>query len=335
MAMIGIGDRAQTYMLQSQNALLKARMQQLSGEVTSGITSDPGKALRGDYTQLSGLEATLSLIDAWSGSAKLAELTAQTQQSALQALDQAAGGLGTQLLQAGSSGTQNTVGPLAEQARAAFATAVSALNTRAGNRNVFSGAATDQPALASADAILAEVTTAVAGQVTTQGVVDAVKAWFASPTGYAALAYKGSATPASPIPIGKGQSAPLTTTALDPAIVDTLTGLATAAMIDAPDVAGNIVLQAGLATAAGQSLLTAGNSRATLAAEIGITQNRIAAAQTRNTAEQSALQAAKSKLLTVDQYQAASDLQVVQTQLEMLYALTARIGNLSLVNFLP
>jgi flagellar hook-associated protein 3 FlgL len=100
------------------------------------------------------------------------------------------------------------------------------------------------------------VVAAAASATTAQGVAAAVDAWFASPTGYAAVAYTGG--PAlSPVTVAEGETVPLDATAADAAVRDTLKGLALAAMLDRGTLGGNAAQRAELAKTAGAVLLEA------------------------------------------------------------------------------
>lgn len=333
MSSVSFGDLALPSLLQRQNAGLKDQMQRLTSELTTGVAQDSGRKLGGDFSRLAGLERSLAALDAYGKSSAMAALYIQMQQNSLQAIGSSASALGSSLLQAGSAGGQPQIGVVASQGADALSTALSQLNVRAGGRSLFAGAATDGAAAADGATVLAALTTAVAGQVTASGVETAVRDWFASPSGYAVVGYVGSGS-ASAIPVGDGQSADVSTTALDPAIVDALTGFALAAMIGSPGLAGDTTQQADLAAAAGEALMTGASQITDLESRIGVVQARVSAAQARNSAEQSGLEAARANLLSIDQYQTAGELQETQTQIQTLYALTARLSGLSLVNFL-
>ncbi|MBI1217196.1 MAG: flagellar biosynthesis protein FlgL [Rhodobacteraceae bacterium] len=334
MTSVSFGDLAQSFLLQRSNTAIKTTLQSLSTEVTTGIAADPGKALGGDFGKVGAIAHTLTTLQAYGLAATQAALSASAVQDSLSTLDGQATALSTSLLTAGSAGQPTGLQTVATAARGALEAAVSALNARVGSQSLFAGAATDRPAVASADALLASLGPVVAGQTTAAGVAQAVQDWFASPSGFAAAGYLGSATPASATPIAPGESAGASVTALDPAITATLAGLATAALIDTGPLVGNAPAQADLATLAGQALLSSSDARAGLAARVGVVQARISQAQTRNGSEATALQLAQSKLLAVDPYATATALQSTQTQLDTLYALTARISGLSLTNFL-
>lgn len=333
MSLVGFGDLARPQMLQRQNSALQARLLQLSEEVSTDRIADPGQALGGDFTGLAALEHSLSALDGYDSSASLAALYTATQQTSLQAIDDSANTLSTALLQIGSAAGQAQTGVVASQGRDALSAALSALNARAGNRSVFAGAASDGPAVAGIDTIMGALQTAVAGQTTAGGMIQAVRDWFATPGGFDTVGYLGAGT-APPVPIAEGQGADVSTTALSPAIVDTLTGFALAALVGQPAVAGDVTAQADVAAAAGEQLIAAAAGRTEVAAQVGVSQARIADVQTRNGAERTALDTARNDLLAVDPYKAATDLQQMEAQIQTLYALTARIAGLSLVNFL-
>jgi flagellar hook-associated protein 3 FlgL len=121
---------------------------------------------------------------------------------------------------------------------------------------------------------------------------------------------------------------------MDPTIRDTLKSLALVAIVDRGNVVPNAETGTDLLQFAGTALLQNQANRAYLAGKLGQTQARIEQAQTRNEAEGTTLQLARSDLLAVDPYEAATRMQAAQTQLELLYSVTARLSQLNLVDFL-
>ena len=63
-------------------------------------------------------------------------------------------------------------------------------------------------------------------------------------------------------------------------------------------------------------------------------EGQVAAAQSRNGSESSALQIARSEMVAVDAYDAATRLTDAETRLQTLYAVTARLSSLSLTDYL-
>jgi flagellar hook-associated protein 3 FlgL len=67
---------------------------------------------------------------------------------------------------------------------------------------------------------------------------------------------------------------------------------------------------------------------------VGTTQAQIVSAVTRNGAEESALEIARAGIVSADPYDAASRLEELQTRIEALYLITARVSRLSLSEYI-
>jgi flagellar hook-associated protein 3 FlgL len=330
---VSLGDMALGFVLRKQNATLKAEVQRFSTEVTTGVASDPAARVRGDFAPLGALETSLRRIDGYRSATSEAGFYSDAMQAALSTIEARASGMTSGLLSASNSlhpAQLNGVGIDAEQA---FRSAVAALSTTLGDRTLFAGTATTGAALADADAMLAALDTAVAGAMTAADVEAAVTAWFEGPSGFATEGYLGG-PPLSPVPVAPDEFADLGVTAADPALRDTLKGMALAAMLNRGVLSGDTAERAALARASVESLLESQTGRADLAARIGTAQQAISAATSRNAAEESALQLARTNILGVDPYEAAAALTDAETKLETLYAVTARTSRLSLADYI-
>jgi flagellar hook-associated protein 3 FlgL len=80
--------------------------------------------------------------------------------------------------------------------------------------------------------------------------------------------------------------------------------------------------------------MTSGDTRAQLMARVGTAQARISAATIRNGAEESALGLARAGIVSADPYDAAARLEDLQTRIEALYLITARVSRLSLADYI-
>ena len=69
-------------------------------------------------------------------------------------------------------------------------------------------------------------------------------------------------------------------------------------------------------------------------ADVGAVQERISETRGRNESNQSVLRIARNAVVSADPYETATRLELVQSQLEALYTITARNRQISLVNFL-
>lgn len=337
MTSLNTGDLTQSLLLRRQNSALKTDFNRLTQEMTSGRKADLAAAVSGDFKVLAGIEHSLTVLSAFNTAANEAQTLATTQQTALETLQTIGSDLAPTLAGAGTTGGATHVTTAAHDARQKFFSAVAALNVRVGDRYVFSGDATDQKPILGAQDILDQLSLAVAGQVTASGVTTAIDGWFSAPVGgggYLDTVYGGSTTPLAPFRIGEGEEARLTLTAADPTLRDTLKSLAIGAMVAEGTLAGDLPGQALLLKTAGQTLIASGTGLATVQANLGSTEGQIAAGIARNGAEGSALGIARNHLTAADPFETANELEAVKTQLETLYALTARLSRLNLADFL-
>lgn len=330
MAMTSIGDLAQTHFLRRHTTATKSDLDGLTAEVATGKAADPGAHLRGDFTALSAIDSTLARLAAYGSVTADLSLRAEAQQRALANVDEAATGAGAALVTAAYGATAGTAAA-GGQARQALDVALSALNQRLGDRALFAGGDNGGPAILGAAQMMDAVQTALGGATDAPAVLAAVDAWFAAPNGFAAAYLGDDAAP--PLTIAPGEAAGLDITAKDPALRETIKALVLGSLLADPGF-GTPTTRATLAQRAGESLAGLATDRATLAGRLGSTQQRLDEAATRNSAEASALGMARNDLLAVDPYDTVTRLQETETRLEMIYALTARLSRLSLLDYL-
>ncbi|WP_413876623.1 flagellin [Albidovulum sp.] len=337
MTYLSVGDMAQAFRMRHHNAELQTHLARLTEEMTSGARSDLGAAVSGDFRVLAGLDRSLETLKAYKTATDEATLLGQTVQTSLETAQTLATDLAPGLLTAATSGSSTLVDIAAGDAKQKLATVVSALNTQVADRYLLSGTATDRKPISGADDILAALTVATAGQVTAAGIRSAVTAWFDAPPGgggYLDAVYGGAATPLAPLRIGSGDEAAIDLTAADPAIRDLLKGLATGALVADGILPGDAAGRAALLKASGETLVASGSGMATLRARVGTVEAHVADAAARNSAEAAAIEITRNGLVAADPYDTASALEAVQTQIETLYALTARLSRLSLRDYL-
>lgn len=332
MTRISVGDASLTNILARQGADLRGQVQRASQEAASGKHTDIGAATRGDFSPLLAIDASLSRLSAYASNTTDAAFQTAAQQSAIAGLSQLASGISTTLLGARDLSKPAQIATLGADARGRLSTAIGLLNTQTSGRAVFSGVATDTVPLGSVEDMLTALQTAATGATTAGQVTAAVNTWFADPLGFGAFFQGGD--PLSPIPIAAGEAADLSTTAMDQTLRDTLAGFAMAALIDRGVLVGDATERGHLAQQAGQQLVSTEDARTTLAARIGTVEAQIEAARIRNSAEETSLGILRSDIGSVDPYEAATRLQTIQSQLEALYLVTARVSRLSLAEYL-
>lgn len=335
MSYVSIGDMAQTYMIRRQNSELKNTATRLTNELSTGQTTDVAKRFSGDFSIVSSIETSLTSLQSYKSAANEAGQFSTIMQTTLEVVQSQTTAAVSALLLTSNSANQTQIDNTASNVRQKFDAVVSSLNTQAGGRSIFAGAATDGPAIASANVIIAELQIVIAAETTAAGVETAVNTWFDAPGGgYETVGYLGSTTPLVPFKIGAHQEADVSIMATDTEIRDTLKGLALAALVSEGALAGDALEQALLLKNAGAALLSVGDRLTGMRANLGTVEAQIETVSTQTASEISALEIVKTELLSVDPYSAASELEAVQTQLETLYAITARMSRLSLVDFL-
>jgi len=330
--MMSIGDLAQTLSMKRQNATLKLMMQEKGQEVTTGRVADAGRALRGDFAPLAAIDTSVARLEGFRAATTEAGTVASVMQTALTTLSDLSSQLASSLLTAAGSGLQQQITSLGQDARQRLETAIGVLNTQFADKALFSGIETGRPPLPDALAFLTTLEGVVAGAISAADVEEMLTGWFDSPTGYDAT-YQGGA-PRAAMEIGPGEQVSISITARDEGIRNSLKGLAMAALLDRGVLQGQAVGRADLARRAGLSLTDTASARTLLSAELGIAEARIDQAATRNGAEMSALQIARTSLVAADPYEAATRLEQAETQLQALYSITVRLSRLSLADYL-
>ena len=332
MSRLSVGDASLTSILQRQGAFLKGQVQRASTEMVTGKLTDLGAGVRGDFSPLAAIDASLSRLSGYKAATTDAGVFAQAMQTVMATFSQISGEVGTTLLRSASLTTPAQVDTAAAEARARLGTALAGLNTKVSDRALFGGVVTDRPPLGSADDLLTALQPTLAGAVTAADVETAVKGWFTTTGGYDTF-YQGG-TPTGPILIAAGEEAEMSITALAPAFRDTLAGLAMAALLDRGLLFGQSSARADLAQRAGLTLHAGEEKRAVLAARLGTVEKQIEDAKTRNSAEDTALKISRSDIAAAEPFEAASRLKELQSQLESLYLITSRVSRLSLAEYL-
>lgn len=329
-----LGDMASAYALRHQNTLLKTDIQNLNKELSTGKAADLASHLGGSYARLTGIERDMRVLGGYAVSISEAEQFTDLMQSRLDQIKSVSTGFARGLVASDASNSSVLSGAFADEGRVHFASVVSMLNSQAAGRNLFSGVTTDVTPVIDAEAFLAELETVVAGATTATDIETALDAWFAAPAGYDSFAYAGSTTSLSPFKLSETARISVDIRADNTALKDVLKGLAMTALADAPGTSLSAQEKGDLFRRSGTSLLSAEAGILGLEARIGVAQEQIERWSVRNQTERAGLDYAKGALLSVDPYETATELEAAQFQLESLYAVTVRLSQLSLVNFL-
>lgn len=335
MVQMSIGDLSSSFWNQVNSRRLKASMENLSQEISTGKVTDLHMATGGDFKNLSSLESALTSLQAYKTSTAEAALFAETMQRSLANIQETTSEISSALFLAASSDSENIVKVTASDARSRFSSIISVLNSQIGNRSMFSGTETSSNPLISADEIIANIKVAIAAETTASGVEAVVSSWFGdSGGGFETIAYQGSENFLPAFRLGPNDTTSLEIRADSQGVRDLLKGFTLAALVADGTLSGSHSERLEMTRFAANHLLNSEDSITELRAHVGSIEARIESAHVRNTAEVSALELARSSILSSDPYNSATNLQTVQTQLEFLYAITAKISKLNLVNYI-
>jgi len=329
-----LGDLAQTFMLQRRGAELKADFSRVTEEVASGQVSDVKSVLAGNTGYLTDIEHDLQALEGYAVATVEATQFADASQAALELVNSSTERLSSIFFSMPNNAYGAVLDQFSNDAETEMATIISALNTTSGGRSVFAGRATDRSALESVDVILDALRLATAAATTPDELKTLAEQWFNDPLGFAAIAYTGTDEALVPFRVGDNETVAVDVTANDSTFRDILMNVSVAVISKDAAFGFSTSERQGLLRESGQGLFQVQTDLTAIRASVGAAQARIDAVSTRNATEENTLLMAKAALLRVDPYEAATELEAVQFQLQSLYTVTARMSDMSFVNFI-
>lgn len=335
MTISSLGDLASSIQLRRDTARIKTDLERLTGELSSGVTSDIAGKLGGDYGFLAGLEQGLVRMDSYASVIGERGLVLTAQQATIGKL-RGFGDVSAVLLTLPEAGNHALISNAGRDVLSRFTSALGALNVQVGGQTVFSGVATDRPALADTETILAalEAEIAIAGATTAVDVETIVSDWFSVGGGYDTIGYVGGPPATAELRLSDSEVAPPTVNAEDAAIREQLAALSLGALLGRDVLSGDLDEQGDIARRAGERMIASNDALVELQASIGVSEQQVARATVEVASQADGLQVARTGLIEVDPYETAVKLQNAEVQLQTVYAVTARLSRLSLVEYL-
>ena len=322
--------RAHTLIQQSVSSI-RERLDSVRSEAVTGRAADVGRAVNGDTGKVDRLTEALAYAEDRVSVLSFEGNRAQAAQNILSAVrSQAVDVRGDTLLALTASGEVSDEAA-AIQGLSGFGDAIARLNSEFGGRPLFGGDSGVTP-LADADVILDDLRTLVAAAATTTDAINDIATYFDDPAGgFATARYLGGDGAAPTVEISRTERVSTSVPASDNALRDTLRGLALVALSgEAADAdARDRFLEVGASELGG-----AIEGVIELQSRIGTREERIASAQVGYEAQITSLTLANNALTGRDQAEAATEMRLLESQLEASYLTTSRLANLSLVNYL-
>jgi flagellar hook-associated protein 3 FlgL len=303
------------------------RIEALSQEVSTGRSSDVGRAVRGDFSEVSRHAADLHRRDAIAIGLKRAQSWSGAAQSAL-------GGIASvldALSEAIPLGLDISQGFASEQGAAAARDVARLLNSAEGGRFLFAGGRTEPP-LPDVDAVLADVS-ALAALSTDYGDYTArIEAYFAPGGGLETNRLADTAPDLVRFSLAGGDT------------VDVMVSARTRELIGALEQAALVAGLSDLSFEIDDASPEAGDLRAriegarrampALRGTLGAVEARIETRAEENDAARDAAEMALADRIGIDPFEAAAGLRNEMARLETLYAVTARRAALRLTDWL-
>lgn len=331
----GGSDLARLHRLQRQASETRANMDTASQEMSTGETADRYAATGGNLSRLIALDRSLARNDTFKTTITLTELRLDTMQSSVTAIASAASSLSVALNQTVPLGDVASATRLAKQARSDFSDSLAKLNVQVSGQSVFAGSATDNAALAPADDILSALDALTAGAATADDAMAAIDAYFTGPAGgFFTSGYLGSPDGVASAQVGEGERVDYGVTATDSRLVAVLRAQAKAAVAGGESFALSDQDRLAMLKTAASELTAAKDGVEDLSYAIGFNQQAVESAKAARTAEANTLSLARAGMLEADYETTAATYQALETQMDALYTVTARLADLRYTNYM-
>ncbi|MBY6003924.1 flagellar biosynthesis protein FlgL [Salipiger bermudensis] len=330
-----VGDLARTLVLRTHQTRLNRDLDRLGTEIATGFVRDPVAHLGGDVSTLVSIDRRLAQLETYRVNTTEAGFLSGTMQTTLDEIQTRSELLSQVLLSVELTPNEEMLRTFSTEAENALGNMLNGLNRSVAGRFLFSGTATDTPAVVDSETMISDLQTALVGAVDAADVEAALDTWFDTlGGGFETDGYLGSTVSLAPLQLSATESAGVDIRADDPVFRDVMKAMAKAALASdsALGLAGDVKIE--LISNAALDLQTAVASLVELRAGLGTLEQRIEEVTARNSAERTATSIARLDLVGTDEFETATRYENTRVQLEALYAITVRSSRMSLVEFL-
>ncbi|MEM6465716.1 MAG: flagellin [Pseudomonadota bacterium] len=332
---VNLPDLSQSLRMISRAQSLRAALDDSGTALTTGAVADARKALGGSTAALASADRGIALAKSREAGLARASLRASYIQTSLQGLQSLAGTEGLRIISATGAGDIVSIKAFTAEARASLDNTFAKLQGQLAGDSLFAGAALDTQALAPSEDLMVLVRAELALATDAADAQTRLNTLFDTPGGpFETLIWQGSDTPAPGAPLEDGSQISFAPLAKDQAFRDMFKGLSLAAAIDEGAVPLSSGDQNALLTQAGTWLLAGEKGVIDLKSALGTVEQRIADAQSFETAQIAALETARTEMIGMDQYAEATRFTALEAQLDALYTITARISALNFTRYI-
>ena len=333
--MRAIGDLA-SFMLSSRfQASLRNSAEFAAQAATTGLASDKARHLGGATMAVSLLDRKEVLLEQHQRGIAEAALFAGATQSILGRIQDQTEGLTKNLALVSQLAHGPDFKTMSNSASEVFIDTVNALNSEIAGRHLFSGTDTQTSPLPDGAAVLDRLRSDVAGASSAQDLMNAIDTWFDAPGGvFETDAYQGSQTGFMTLPLSNSDTATFGLRADDDTLKDTLKALAKASLAADDGLGLAASEQAKLLRQGHFELVQSDRNLTEERASLGLTEAMIDATRIATESDLARIASDRLSLIGIDQFEAASEFEAAQQQLEVFYRIAARQSRSSLVEYL-
>lgn len=334
-AVLGLPDLLKTRRTAQDQNQVKDALDRAVRELSSGLKEDRVAASGGDTARLAALDRNIGAIEVRQPVLAMAVARADAAQTSMTAIREQVDDLGAKLMDTITYAAGGGVDTLAAQAEVSLRLAVGALNVQVAGRSVFGGAVGVGDAFASADDVIALVQAALTSDPDINVAMAAVDAIFAPGGDFDTQIYLGAAADAPLVDMGRNERLAASVRGDDPNTFRTLLkGLALAAALPGTPLTGDLNAAATIYTTAGAAVLAGTDQVIATQARLGAVEQELMKVQARDSAERTALSITRADLIAADPEETATKVKNLESQLNLIYAVTARTMSLSFLNYM-
>lgn len=318
--------------LQTQVDFVKRALDEARIEAVSGRHADLFTALGGQTGRVHRVDKAIADIDQRLTQVGFIKADFSFVMTNIDAASKTAGDIGARLIAAVGANDDIAREALTTEAETEIRGLFTQLNMSFGGRQLFAGAATDTPPLADVDTMLDAVKAIVGAGPDLATINTALDDYFtgAGAGTFAEDIYQGSTADAPTREITSTRRIGVTMRADDDGLKAAYRGYAMMLAADQLDES----LRDEVLNAAAEQLSSGSLSLINSQTRLGADEGAVEKAATRLTAERTAYEELLFELVNVDQYEAASRMTNLETQLEAIYLTTSRLKDLSLTNYI-
>lgn len=323
---------------QANLASLIANMRQRAdAERVAAVTgrfADVTSELNGRVSELMQIEKSIQDLRSYSEAIALSETRADAMQRSLTGINELSQNLSNTVDVLLTNGTDSNFEVVSEQARNELGSIVSALNLNLAGRALFGGDDADAPTLADAETIQTASAPFLEGAASSGAAYAALEAEFVNAGGlFDTTFYLGGAGDAPVTEVAPGERVDYGVKADEEPIRRILLNVVVlgAAFDDSNAIPNDQRKE--LIERASLELRTGVAQLAGIQARLGSAESRIATIKSRNIAAEASLTLSFNEFAGADTFTAALNLSELENQIEVAFATTSRLANLSLANF--